>query len=491
MKIVFACSEMVPFAKTGGLAEVTSTLAREFRNLGHEVVTFLPAYKGIDVSSERVQVVLPQIKIHLGSEEETGRVVQSAGPDGGGIYLIDHKLFFQRDHLYGPLMSDYPDNDRRFIFFQRAVLETLKFLKFKPDVIHCHDWQTGLIPVYLKTLYAKEPLFQKTKTVFTIHNLAYQGNFPPDSMPLTGLDWNHFTMDRLEFYGKLSLIKGGIIDADVVTTVSERYSREIQTKEFGCNLEGVLIQYRDKLQGILNGIHPGDWDPQNDPVLPAPFHAGDLEGKAKCKAVLQKENGLEGDPKAPVLSMVSRLVEQKGLDLLIEGLERIFEMGFQFVLLGTGEEKYHRVLRDLGRKKRGQCAIHILFDAKMAKRIYAGSDFLLVPSYYEPCGLSQMIALRYGTIPVVRATGGLADTIQPFEVKTQKGNGFSFEEYHTSALLGALEQAAEVYRNPKSWNGLIQNAMACDFSWTASAKKYLRIFESTSRRPGPGLKKGA
>ncbi len=490
MKIVFACSELVPLAKTGGLAEVTATLSSEFRKMGHDVVVFLPFYKSVNIPADKLQVAVESVKVHLGGEEETGKVFQTTLTDGTIVYLIEHKHFYYRDQLYGPLLADYPDNDRRFIFFQKAILETLRILKWKPDVIHCHDWQTGLIPVYIKTLYAKDSLFNKVKTVFTIHNLGYQGNFPPDSMPLTGLDWGHFTMDRLEFYGKLSFIKGGIIDSDVVTTVSERYAREIQTKEFGCNLEGVLVEYRDKLQGIVNGIDPANWNPEKDTEIPALFNPEELDGKAKCKASLQRENGLDIDPKTPVICMVSRLVEQKGLDILIESLGKIFQNGFQFVLLGTGEEKYHRVLREIGRKKRGQCAIHILFDAKMAKCIYAGSDFIVIPSYYEPCGLSQMIALRYGTIPVVRATGGLADTIQHFDIKTQKGNGFVFEDYHTGGLLWALDRGLEVYHNPKYWNRLVRNAMACDFSWTASAKKYIQIFESTSRRPGPGLRKG-
>ncbi len=490
MKIIFACSEMVPFAKTGGLAEVTATLASEFRKQGQDITVFLPYYKAVHLDPAITELVLEGLRIDLGSEQETGKVYRSKTADGIPVYFIEHKLFFNREELYGPVLQDYPDNDRRFLFFQKAVLEALKLLKIKPDVIHCHDWQTGMIPVFIKTLYAKDAFFQKTKTVFTIHNLAYQGNFPPDSMPLTNLDWGHFTMDRLEFYGKLSFIKGGIVDSDVVTTVSQRYAREIQTKEFGCNLEGVLIEQREKLQGIINGIDSVTWDPSNASDLPAAFNAQALEGKARCKAVLQQENGLDLNPKAPIAAVVSRLVEQKGIDLVVECLGRMMELGFQFILLGTGEEKYHRVLREMGRKRRSQCSIHILFDARMAKRIYAGSDFLLVPSYYEPCGLSQMIGLRYGTIPIVRATGGLADTIQSFDGKTLKGNGFVFENYHTAALAAVIEKGLEVYQNPKVWTRLVQNAMACDYSWTASAKKYLQLYETTARLPGPSPRKG-
>ncbi|MSR77892.1 MAG: glycogen synthase GlgA [Candidatus Omnitrophica bacterium] len=488
MKIAFVSSEMVPFAKTGGLADVTGTLSREILLLGHELVAFLPRYKMVNLSTVKTETLFEDIEIKIGSDTECGKVLKHVTPEGMTVYLIEHKQFFHRDELYGTVAGDFPDNDKRFIFFQRAVLETLKRLKWKPEIIHCHDWHTGLIPVYLKTLYTKDAFFQKTRTVFTIHNLAYQGNFPPDSMPLTGLGWEHFTMDRLEFYGKLSFMKGGILDADRVTTVSERYAREIQTQEFGCGLEGVLVGQHEKLLGIVNGIDPKEWEPGTDKGMTANFTAENLDGKTRCKAVLQKENGLDIDPKAPLVGVISRLVDQKGIDILIESMERMFQMGAQLILLGTGEEKYHRILREVGRKKRGQSSIHILFDTAMAKKIYAGSDMILVPSYYEPCGLSQMIALRYGTIPVVRATGGLADTVRSFDPKSGQGNGFTFDDYNSGALLWGLERAIEVYNDPKIWNQLVKNAMACDFSWTASAKKYVQLYEASVRRPIVGLK---
>lgn len=489
MKIVFLASEMVPYAKTGGLADVAGTLSKEIQLLGNEVTAFLPRYRCVDPGRFRSEKVL-DLDISIGSEVESGQVLRHTAENGLTVYFIEHKGFFDREELYGAYSEDYPDNDKRFIFFQRAVLETLKALKIKPHLLHCHDWQTGLIPVYVKSLYAQDSFFQKVKTVFTIHNLAYQGQFPPDSLPLTGLDWQHFTLRRLEFYGKLNFLKGGIIDADAVTTVSDRYSKEIQTKEFGCGLEGVLSQYKDKLTGIVNGIDYREWDPAApDGDLASGFTAEDLPGKARCKEALQSENGLRVDPQIPLAGVVSRLVDQKGIDILLEAVEGMMKMGLQFILLGTGDERYHKVLRELARKRRERCSIHILFDAKLAKRIYAGSDMMLMPSYYEPCGLGQMIALRYGTVPVVRATGGLADTVEPFNPVTEKGNGFVFEAYRSAALLEAIEKAAACYKNPSLWAKLVRNAMESDFSWAASAKKYFQVYKSLERRPSEGLRK--
>ncbi len=473
---------MEPFAKTGGLADVMGALTAEISALGHEVIAFLPRYKNIDIHKRGLHLVADDLEVVLGSEREKGKVYSSSLKNGVTVYFIDKPEFFGREFFYGNAGGDYPDNDRRFAFFQRAVFETLKKISFKPDVIHSNDWQTGLIPVYLKTVYAADPFFQKTKSVFTIHNLAYQGNFPPDSLPMTGLGWENFRMERLEFYGKFSFLKGGLVDADAITTVSERYAQEIQSKEFGCGLEGVLIRAREHLHGIVNGIDPHEWNPETDKDIAAAFSAKKIEKKAANKAALQKDHGLNPDPKAPVLIVVSRLVEQKGMDILIPALEGILTAGAQFVLLGTGEERYHHVLRDIAKKFKGKAAVHITFDAKMAKRMYAGADMILLPSYYEPCGLGQMIGLRFGTIPVVRATGGLADTIQEFDPRSGRGNGFSFRDYTAEALRETVDRAIAVYRNEKKWQELVENAMACDFSWTASAKKYEHVYEITKKR---------
>lgn len=473
---------MEPFAKTGGLADVIGTLSGEIKALGHEVVAFLPRYRQIDTHKKGLQTVLENLEVQIGSEKIKATLFSYIAKSGVTVYFIDHPDFFNRETFYGNSSGDFSDNDRRFAFFQRAVLESLKRIPFKPDVIHCNDWQTGLIPVYLKTVYASDPFFSKTKSVFTIHNLAYQGNFPPDSLPMTGLGWEHFTMQRLEFYGKFSFLKGGILDADAVTTVSERYAQEIQSKEFGAGLEGVLSRRREYLHGVLNGIDLKEWNPATDADIYEKFDAKKIDKKAANKAALQKENGLNVDPKAPLLGVVSRLVEQKGIDILIPAMEKLANSGYQFAVLGTGEEKYHHALRDLAKRNKGRFSVHITFDPKLAKKMYAGCDMILLPSYYEPCGLAQMIGLRFGTIPVVRFTGGLADTVQEFDPKTGKGNGFVFKEYQADVLRDAIERAAAVYHNPKQWAILMENAMACDFSWGASARKYEHIYEVTKKK---------
>lgn len=481
MKIVFVASEMAPFAKTGGLADVTGSLPLEIRSLGHEVLAFLPRYQSVNLQDRKMKLEIKKMPVPLGGVFESTDIYGYEDPKGVKFYFIDYPNFFCREALYGTPHGDYPDNDLRFIFFQRAVLEALKVLKIKPDIVHCHDWQTGLIPVYLKTLYAEEPVFRNVRSIFTVHNLAYQGNFPPDSFPTTGFGWELFKLERLEFYGKFSFLKGGIVYADRVTTVSPSYAREIQTKEYGCGLEGALSRRKDSLFGIANGIDYSVWNPQTDPDLAANYSTKNLENKKISKAELQKENRFKVDPNIPLIGMVTRLVDQKGVDILIAAFDEVMAMGVQLVLLGTGEERYHQLFRDIAKQYRDRFGLHIVFDAKMAKRIYAGSDVMLIPSYYEPCGLAQMIALRYGTVPIVRAVGGLADTISEFDLKTESGNGFRFEDYTSRALINALKRCFQVYQDKAAWKKLIQNGVNCDFSWTASAKKYVSLYERTQR----------
>ncbi|MBI4115752.1 MAG: glycogen synthase GlgA [Candidatus Omnitrophica bacterium] len=483
MRIVFVSPEMVPFAKTGGLADVTGTLPKEIQVLGQEVICFVPKYKKVDVNRWSLKEVIDRLQIPVGSEAETGRVFRFDDPSGVKVYFIDQPEYFSRDELYGTPLGDYPDNDRRFVFFQRGVLEALKKLNLKPDVIHCHDWQAGLTSTYLKTLYSNDPFFAKTKSIFTIHNLAYQGNFPPDSLPVTGLSWDEFKLERLEFYGKVSFLKGGLVYSDELTTVSPRYAQEIQTKEFGCGMEGVLQTRRNDLVGIVNGIDLEEWNPEKDPDIAANFSARKLEGKAACKATLQKENRFKVDPQIPLLGIVTRLADQKGLDILAPAIDALMKRGVQMVLLGTGDEKYHQLLRDLNKKYSHQLGAHILFDAKMAKRIYAGSDIFLMPSRFEPCGLGQLISFRFGTVPLVRETGGLADTVIDFDPRSGEGNGFVFKEYETKTLLGTLDRALVVYEDPKLWAKVVKNGMKADFSWRASARKYIELYERVKRKP--------
>ncbi len=482
MKIVFVASEMVPFAKTGGLGEVAGTLPREISKFGHEVYAFVPRYRRVDPQKWGLKTEIDSLTVPLGSEKETGRILSYSLDGSIRVFFVDHPQFFSRDELYGTPMGDYPDNDRRFIFFQRAALETLKILKIKPDIIHCHDWQTGLIPVYLKTLYAGDAAFKKTKTVFSIHTLGYQGNFPPDSLPTTGLDWEQFSMERLEFYGKVSFMKGGILDADILTVASEHYAKEILTKEFGCGMENVLIQRKDRIRGILNGLDYKEWNPETDPDIFERFSAKAPEKKLKNKIALQQENDLDPNPKIPLIGMVSRLDESKGIEILLPALSQMFQLGAQFVLLGSGDEKYHRIFRDMAKKNSDFMKVHILFDPKMAKRMYAGCDMVLFPAYHEPAGLGQLIALRYGTIPVGHATGGLADTIREFDAASGGGNGFLFQDHSSDALLRSVRKAVDVFHNERQWKRLVQNAMLEDDSWTAAAKKYIQLYESAGQK---------
>ncbi|MFZ5802190.1 MAG: glycogen synthase GlgA [Candidatus Omnitrophota bacterium] len=481
MKVVFAASEIAPFAKTGGLADVTGALPLEIRNLGHEVYAFLPRYRSIDIQKEGLKIVYERVPVPMGSNIEHARLFEKKPSPGLVYYFIDAPELFGREGLYGTLQGDYGDNDRRFTFFQRAVLEALKMLYLKPDIIHCHDWQTGLIPVYLKTLYAEEYLFKKTRAVFTVHNLAYQGNFPPDSLPVTGLSWNEYKFEKLEFYGKCSFIKGGIVYSDAVTTVSAGYAEEVLKEETGCGMHGALRQKGPHFQGILNGIDHRLWNPETDAALIERYSAGNLGGKKANKRSLRKENGLSAGEDLPLFGIVSRLVDQKGLDILIAIFDELMRLDLEIVILGLGDEKYHWRLRELRKKYRDRCGVHIVFDESMARRMYAGCDVMMIPSNYEPCGLTQMIALRYGTVPLVRAVGGLRDTVEEFHAAKGTGNGFLFEAYSGDAMLAAIHRALNTYREPTLWQKLVKNTFASDFSWQASAKKYVALYDKLTR----------
>ena len=482
MEIIFVASEMAPFAQTGGLADVIGSLPHAVAKLGHSVSVFLPKYKAVSEDKYSLDILANAINIPVGTEVETGKL-WGGKLDDVNIFFIDEPYLFDRDGLYGTPMGDYSDSDYRFIFFQRAVIEALKKVKLKPDILHCHDWQTGLISVYLKTLYRSDPFFKHTKTVFTIHNLAYQGNFPPDSISTTGLSWDEFKYERLEFYGKISFLKGGLAYSDVLTTVSKRYAEEIQTKEFGCGMEGILSYRENDLHGILNGINVEEWDPAHDPALPQNFTSSSLEKRVACKLALQKECKLEQDTKIPLFGFVGRLAEQKGIDILEPILEEISHLGWQFVLLGSGEEEHQERFRRVAQKYPRAFSLHLKFDSKFAKRIYAGVDIFLMASQFEPCGLGQMYSLRYGAIPLVREVGGLADTVQEFNPETGKGNGFVFLDYSSETLLETMKRAVGLFGDQKKWTKLIKNGMSCDFSWERSAKEYEDIYEHAEKKP--------
>ena len=475
MHIAFAASECVPFSKTGGLADVIGALPPALASLGHQVSVFLPRYKQAGLDNPRT--VIPSITVPFDDRYRFCSVLDGGKRAGVQFYFIDYPAFFDRDGLYGSALGDYHDNAERFALFARAVLEAVKILG-APDVLHCHDWQTALVPILLKTLYAEDPAFARAPCVFTIHNLGYQGLFQPEILPLLMLPWDLFTITKMEFYGKVNFLKGAIEMADFITTVSRKYSQEIQTAEFGFGLEGVLRARAGTIAGILNAVDYVSWNPEDDPYIAAHYTAGDLSGKAKCKADLLKEFGLAQDTQLPVVGIVSRFVQQKGFDLIQQVADRLALEDLILVVLGSGQREYEEMFRRLNRQFPQKIAVRIAYDNALAHKIEAGSDLYLMPSHYEPSGLNQMYSLRYGTVPVVRATGGLDDSVEQFDPQTGKGTGFKFREYSGEAMLDMLRAAIALYRSDqKSWQTLMRNAMMQDYSWINSAREYVKVYE--------------
>lgn len=482
MKILFVASEVAPFAKTGGLADVTGSLPRELKRLGHDVRIVLPFYKTVAKGDFPVRKIRKSVEVPLGDAVHKGLLRQSA-LDDIPVYFLANREYFHRDSLYGTPAGDYPDNHQRFAFFCRGVLELLKRLDYRPDVLHCHDWQTALVPFLLKHEHAADPFFANMATVLTIHNLAFQGMFPAESLAAMGLDSAFFTIDLLEYYGKVNLLKGGILAADQVNTVSETYCTEILTEEEGCGLAGVLLTRRGELSGILNGLDYTEWDPATDREIARNYTASALAGKAANKKALQKMLGFEPDAGIPLIGMVSRLTAQKGFDLVAEILPRLAAEELQLVVLGTGEERYVRQFAELRAQGVKNVLLRAGFDPPLARQIYAGSDMFLMPSHFEPCGLGQLIALRYGAVPVVRKTGGLADTVVD-ERDGREPNGFSFAEYSASALWETIGRAAAAYRDAEGWKKIVRRGMNSDFSWKRSAARYEELYQRGLARKG-------
>ena len=456
MKILMCASEVVPFAKTGGLADVAGALPLALEKLGEEVRIVMPKYKKVNSSQLTVHSVTPDVEV-----TSVGKNIQ--------VYLIKNDKYFDRDGLYGDKTGDYPDNLDRFAFYSKRTLDLIKEINFKPDVVHCHDWQSALIPIYLKNIY-KENFYKKIRILFTIHNLAYQGLFPKEEYPKLGLDHSLFNIDGLEFYDKINILKGGIIYSDLINTVSATYAREIQTKEFGCGLEGVLAKRKKDVFGIINGLDYDIWDPGKDKYLYKTYSLENLQDKYVNKKKLQQECGLS--PKdIPLLGIVGRLAEQKGMDLIAQSMEDLVKKSnIQMVVLGTGDIKYHNLLEDLAGKYPHNISAHIKFDDTLAHKIYGACDIFLMPSRYEPCGLGQMISLKYGTIPLVFKTGGLADTIS-------QENGFIFDSYTKEAFVRTVKKAVALYGDKDKWPKLVKKAFSYDFSWNESAKKYIELYQ--------------
>jgi len=492
-RVLLAASEVVGFAKTGGLADVTGSLPLALSRRGHDCAVVLPLYGCARHGKIPVQPTGHTFSIPLGKKQVNGRLWQAVLPDSTvPVYLVEQAEFFERDDLAlgrglyqftttAGQKADYPDNCERYIFFCRAVLEAMRLLNFWPDVLHANDWQTGLLPVYVRETCRRLPGHERMRSLFTIHNIAYQGMFSKENMWLTGLDWRLFNYRQLEFYDHLNLLKSGIVFADAVTTVSPSYAKEIQTPYYGCNLQGVLSERRQRLFGINNGVDYGEWNPANDPHLAAPYDENTLStGKPLCKAALQRHFGLPEQPRTPLLGMVARLVEQKGLDLLAKIVDALIRLDTQFVVLGSGDARHQQMLQSLQVRYPDRVGLDFGFDEALAHQIEAGADMFLMPSLYEPSGLNQMYSMKYGTPPVVRATGGLADTVVDASLENlanHRATGFSFVAYTPEAFLEAVRRAVGMYRGyPDLWQQVMRTAMRQDWSWDRSAAEYEKLY---------------
>lgn len=488
MKVVFATAEVSPIAKTGGLGDVCGSLPKALAKLGHDIVVFMPYYRQarhwFESHGADVHQVMPTVTIHWSNWSAEATYLRAVLP-GTDIPLIlvanDH--FFERDHIYERDADGIDDFLMRYTFFSRAVIRGCELLDIRPDIMHCHDWHTALIPAYLESGLRDEAHFRSTRSVYTIHNLNYQGVAAGDAFPLTGLHSRYWSPDAVEHWGQVNPMKAGILLADQVTTVSPTYASEIQTSEHGAGLDGVLRSVRAKFSGILNGIDVGEWNPATDPLVPVPFDADDLAGKAKNRRALLKEAGLKYSQKMPVIAAISRLVDQKGFHLLLPVLARLLHAGAQVLILGSGERWLEEAFEKIAAEHPGRCRVWIGFDNALAHRLYAGADMLLMPSIYEPCGLNQMYALRYGTVPIVRLTGGLADTVTPFDgTNLEVATGFGFAAPDSVDLYLAAWVALLNYREKNIWQTLVRNGMSHDFSWDRSAKEYERVYRDALAR---------
>ncbi len=475
MNIVFVASECVPFAKTGGLADVVGALPQALAELGHAVSVYLPKYKQTKLPDAKV--LLRSVTVPFDDEYRFCSVLDGGKRSGVQFYFIDYPPFFDRDALYGTPAGDYPDNAERFALYCRAVLEASKVLGV-PDIFHCHDWQSALVPVLLRTSYQDDPVFRGTRTVFTIHNIGYQGLFPPDTLPLLMLPWDLFTIDKMEFWGKANFLKSALAFSDHITTVSRKYAQEIQTSEYGFGLEGVLHSRAGSLSGILNGVDYNEWDPAKDKYIVRQYSPENLAGKKECKYDLLRQFGLEGASiDLPVIGIVSRFAAQKGFDLIEEIIHDLARLPLVLTVLGSGDKEYQDLFLKLSRQFPEKLAVRVAYDNALAHKIEAGADMFLMPSRYEPGGLNQLYSLKYGTVPIVRATGGLDDTIEPWDSAGGKGTGFKFSAYSGVALLNCVHEALRAFKDKESWRKLMLNGMSKDFSWTASAREYVKVYE--------------
>jgi len=499
MKVAICVSEAVPFAKTGGLADVAGALPPALKKAGADIIVIMPAYGFLFKQNHGLNMVAGNIPVPMRKFYTEEFDLYSTSIDNAVFYFVKNSKFFGRENLYGTPQGDFTDNDIRFAFFSKAIFEVLKTIEFIPDIIHLHDYHFGLAALLLKDIKGKNlaaeenssyGIFKDTKTVFTIHNIAYQGTYDPAILGIAGISYDYFNLEGVEFYGRVNFMKAGIVYSDRITTVSPTYSKEILTPEYGYGLDGILSKRKEDLSGIINGIDYSIWNPETDKNIVSNYSIADTAGKKDCKAALLEKMFAAGGSiktgkahllKTPVAGMVSRLSEQKGIDLVVQVIEQIMENDLYLVILGTGDEKYHNLLNGLNKKYNGRFSLVIGYSEKMAREIYAGSDIFLMPSNYEPCGLGQLISLKYGTIPVVRDTGGLADTIIDIKSKQdikKKGQGFKFLHYSPEEFYKAFRRALDFYGDRGLWHEIMVNAMSEDFSWDHSAQEYMKLYSS-------------
>jgi starch synthase len=477
VKVLFIVSECVPFVKSGGLADVAGSLPKELKKLGTDVRVILPKYGAISEEWKNELQKIAEFKVHVGWRNQYCGIEQLI-LDGVTFYFVDNEYYFKRDRLYG-----FFDDGERFAYFNRAVLESLAYLDFDPDILHCHDWHTGMIPFLLRAEYCYRKEYVSIKTVFTIHNLQFQGIFSKEILgDLLNLSDKYFNSDLLEFYGNVNFMKGALVASDKITTVSPTYMQEIQTDYFGEKLDGLLRKRREDLLGILNGIDEQFYHPEKDPYIFAPYHKNDISGKTKNKKHMQDLFGFRQDENTPIIAMITRLTKQKGLDLVKCVFHEIMEEKLQLIVLGTGEEEFEHFFREMAYRYPEKFKVYIGFNEKLAHQIYAGSDLFLMPSKFEPCGLGQLIAMRYGSIPIVRETGGLNDTVTSYREDNGEGNGFSFTNFNAHDMLYTIQRALRFYQDDIVWKKLVQRAMGLDYSWAQSAFKYNSLYSELISR---------
>jgi len=484
LNVLFLSSEAHPFAKTGGLADVASALPQALKEIGNDVRLAIPRYGVVSERKFRIHEIIRLKNIEIPIGKKTAKMnVKSSFLVGERtkvqIYFIDSSEYYGRSGIYQDPRSkkDYADNDERFILYSRGIFEILKLLGWVPDIIHCNDWQSGLVPAYLKKIYSRDPFFKKIRTLFTIHNIAYQGNFPKETFQKTGLPGDVFTMDGAEFYGNFSFLKAGIAYADYITTVSQTYAKEISdSSDYGCGMEDILKKRKRVFNGIVNGIDYTIWNPDIDSYLPFKYSVKTLDAKVENKKFLLKRFNMKYDPKVPLIGMITRLVEQKGIDLVISAFHDLMRTNVQLIMLGTGEKEYHTKLESLAKKYPEKFTLQLRYDDELAHLIEGSADMFLMPSRFEPCGLNQLYSLKYGTIPVVRKTGGLADTVKEANPQKGIGTGFFFEAYKPQEMLKAISRAVDLFCDERSWKKIMHNAMLEDFSWENSAAQYSELY---------------